>query len=351
MDARSITTWVATQISSDERWVESGLVAQHLRPHLPICARTCAQHMRAGPHMPMRPEGPHLREATPAATHLRPHSLRSAHTSYNSVACLHTSENPGQPHQNTPLGCIVWLWAGLSIPPAPTHRTVNVPVTLTHFSTHTGAHRCPLAHHNFTRPTWRVLRLASLERSALSAARSLSSAHNYKTPHTACAASRTALQVLRPTRSPARPTTRPKRRVPRLAPHRCSTRAARFPLALPTTHAPHGVYRASQLTGAPRRALSPALPTTHTPHTWRVPRLAPLQVLRAARSPSPSPALPTPSARSLLRRSIDPLPPPLSVRRCRGPRYPLCPPLSVRRYRGPRSCAHPAIHLHLHLWC
>ena len=47
MDARSITTWVATQISSDERWVESGLVAQHLRPHLPICARTCAQHMRA----------------------------------------------------------------------------------------------------------------------------------------------------------------------------------------------------------------------------------------------------------------------------------------------------------------
>ena len=185
----------------------------------------------------------------------------------------------------------------LYYPPAPTHRKCASHLD-TFLDTHRRSQGCPPAHHNFTRPTWRVLRLASLERSALSAARSLSSAHNYKTPHTACAASRTALRVLRPARSPARPTTRPKRRVPRLAPHRCSTRAARFPLALPTTHAPHGVYRASQLTGAPRRALSPALPTTHTPHTRRVSRLAPLptQVLRAARSPSPSPALPTPSS-------------------------------------------------------
>ena len=216
----------------------------------------------------------------------------------------------------------------LLLPPAPTHRKCASHLD-TFLDTHRRSQGCPPAHHNFTRPTWRVLRLASLERSALSAARSLSSAHNYKPPHTACAASRTALRVLRPARSPARPTTRPKRRVPRLAPHRCSTRAARFPLALPTTHAPHGVYRASQLTGAPRRALSISISS------------APNALQRACFFGAPSiDPLPSPS-----------LPPPLSVRHCRGPRYPLCPPLSVRCCRGPRSCAHPAINLHLHLWC
>ena len=38
MDARSITTWVATQISSGESWVVSGLVGHSTCAHTPTCA-------------------------------------------------------------------------------------------------------------------------------------------------------------------------------------------------------------------------------------------------------------------------------------------------------------------------
>ena len=186
----------------------------------------------------------------------------------------------------------------LLLPPAPTHRKCASHLD-TFLDTHRRSQGCPPAHHNFTRPTWRVLRLASLERSALSAARSLSSAHNYKPPHTACAASRTALRVLRPARSPARPTTRPKRRVPRLAPHRCSTRAALSASAPNYTRPTRRVPRL-----ATHRCSAPRALHLHLQRSQRPP--ARLLLRRSIHRPSPFSLSPSTTERASLPRSTLP---------------------------------------------